>query len=397
MLLLVILCVAIGIAGYRQGLRIETPVAEVSRVSVPAGWKSAPIEGRDKGARDRRDKRDRLKSLLAQPEASRQASLEAWSIIRGMTMGEVNEALADARSQPDAGQSDLQIMMLYFRWAQLDPEAAIEASLADRNPGFEAAVMNAALTAWMKRDPEAAYRFAVNNKDLAEAAPIMLARLLVGGDMSTALEKADQLGGDLRKRVIKEFATAGGSDEASRRAFLEELVRHGTEQERTDAASALVLRWSENDPGAALTATGELEAASKSQSSEIFRRWMQRDPSAAMVWSVEHPGVLDDAARVTQYERLTARDPAKAAEALVILETQPGFMEEAVKKLQVSYDREGWTPYGNDSKRQALTTKALRTHFQRWQELDPMAASAWKETLPARLRENLTAASNEDP
>ena len=397
MLLLVLLCVAVGTAGYWKGLRIETPVSEVLQTSAPAAGKSPPAQGRDKEVRDGRDKRERLKSLLAQPEVSRQASLEAWSIIRGMTMDEVEEALANARSQPDAGQSELQTMMLYFRWAQLDPEAAIHASMTDRNPGFEAAVMDAALTAWMKRDPEAAYRFAVDNKDLSEVAPMMLARLLVGGGMTTALEKADQLGGELRKRVLKEFATAAGSDEESRRAFLDGLARHGTEQERVYAASALVLRWSESDPGAALTATGELEAASKSQSSDIFRRWMQRDPSAAIVWSVEHPGVLADATRVTAYQRLTSDNPEQAAVALAVLEKEPGFLASAVKRLQSTYDREGWSPYGNDTRLLAVTTTALRTHFQRWQELDPAAASAWKETLPTRLQANLTAGSNEGP
>lgn len=345
---------------------------------------------REAESKTRLPAREQLKELLKQPESSRKVQMESWAIIRSLPADQVAAAVAEARADPDAQSATMQSVMLHFRWAQLDPERALESALAEPREHSRGSMVSAALGAWMRQDPEAAFRFAQSNPALAKDAENMMARVLAKGDLKTALEKSVAISPAMREKTIGLLAAAAARSEEGRQEFLGQMTEHGSEKEREQAAQVVWSKWSVDDPAAALAAVEGMKGDRDKMMAEVFQRWNNGDPAAALVWSMDHPGALDASSRVKSYLHLNRRLPAEAAEILPQLEKEPGFLEATVKDLQSRYNKGGWEPFGPDVDGLKRTQASLRQHFQRWNELDPQAASAWRESLPADLQDNLT-------
>ncbi len=396
-LLLLLACVALWIVGYRAGSQDQAPGA----ANTPGNPGSAGTRRERDEAPPGIDAAERLKELLHAPQDSRTALNQSWNIICGLSANEIEDAVGWIVQNPREPSAMAHIAMLYFRWAQLDPEAAL-ASAQHLPPELSSPlVIDSALTAWMSRDPEAAFRHAEASPEIPDKGSHrkMMAQLLINEGLS-ALEKASSYGNEVRKMTIQALAvTANDSDEA-RQAFLDEVARQGSETEQTEARQALIQQWAALDPRVAMESLEQIGAPEEEHPKHresIFQRWVREDPAAALSWSAEHPGDLPLAERAESYSRWAARLPGQALETLPLLEREPGFLEATVKRLQAAYNREGWTPYGSDPQRHAGNRAALLSHFTRWSEQSPAEARLWLESLPTDLRLNLTHPVDENP
>lgn len=393
--LLACLFAAIWGIGYHSGRGKEESLPE-----LPA----SAARGTPQREKPDRSGVDRLKDLLSAPESSQRVQMESWKIVRAMTRDEVLIALANTRADPDAGSATMQAATLYFRWAQLDPEAAMASAREHPDESSRRSMVQSALTAWMASDPETAFRHAEASPELLENLQhrTMMARLLAGEGMASALERAGRLGGDMRQRTIGALTSTVGGSESQRQDFLAGLARWGSPEEQAEGRRLVLRQLSINDPRSALGMLSG-DPGDASARADVFRTWVRDDPAAALAWSATNPGTVSPADQAASYVRLLTRSSSlsrlagKAESSIPLMEQVPGLLEASVKQLHSDCLNEGWNPYGQDSNQLARERAELRRHFTRWSEVSPDDARAWRESLPPDLQANLDAtAADED-
>ncbi len=290
--------------------------------------------------------------------------------------------------------------MLHFRWAQLDPEAALESAKAYPDERSRHAVCRAALTAWMNHDPEAAFRWADASDTAPPGAHLMMARLLANLPPVEALKKASSYGEDVREFTLRRLASDMSRTAEDRAAFLAELERAGG-NERETGELALLQSWGLAEPAAALDHLSELPPAAGNEQvrARILSEWARRDPATAFARLADRPDELPPDQRTGLYLRWLGKAEDDLAAPLDLFEKQPaGFHESVMKRLLIEAANEGWSPSGTSSLLARQDLAALRSHFSRWSTSAPQEAESWLKSLEPDLRESvLSGNSNENP
>lgn len=382
---------AAGVAafiGYRNGF------AASGVRTIPETPRSA-ADRRERSIPNRTDRKESLRLLLKSPLNSRTRG-ELWSIVRGYSIGEIREALQEISTVPDSETIRWQKAMLYQRWGQVDPVAAIESATTLPEEGVRQTMKMSALTAWMKQDPDAAYRWAEKSAEFKRQEPSrMMANLLSGLTPAMALEKAKSYGAEVHKATLLKLAGDLSTTPEDRAEFLAELARSGSsDEEKAVSLGTFAETWGRGDPLAALGAMDELalDDGRKQQARDrITKDWAEKDPSAALAWLVAKENAQPLKSQVDAYIRWAAREQESALNQLNQLEQQsPPLREGVMNSLVGSSIRGGWTPWGESNQAKNAGMTKLKSHYTHWSGLAPEQAAAWLANQEPALQKKIT-------
>ncbi len=345
------------------------------------------------------DRLNEIRHTAGRTVLSPKEHAECWSIIRGFSVQDVEACLVEIPIKlPRVANSQL-MGMLFFRWAQLDPLAAVEAA---SGPAFQAegttrgGYSNRAsvLAAWAAKDPEAVLRWAA-------ASDIPFVKYQAGKAAGKVMGVQDPEGGVDKAMAILPDSDAGlvvalaqGSKTSEeRRELLARLsslpdpkaldyylnflawnpIQQGSQAspeviEDVDRASIPPekvakfrdsvldsLRSQYPAAGIELMQQSAPETSKKDQQFTYFQ-WALNYPEEATVWAVEQ-GRSDLAANLVQ---------SSAANLM----------------------RSGWMPETEETS--SSFVKGVVGQFHVWRKLEPEAANAWLQTMPSDIRNYLS-------
>lgn len=388
--LVVLIAAAAAFFGHRTGFSTAMEERTATQTAPSA------VDRRPRPHPDRVDPKESLRLLLGRPGNSRTRG-EAWAIIRQLSIGEIQDALHQVSTFPESDATRLQNAMLYQRWAQIDPVAAMEAVTAlPKEEGEREIMMTCAFVAWMKQDPDAAYQWGGKSPEFEQLEPSrMMANLLSGLTPAMALEKADSYGAEVHKATLLKLARDLSTTPEDRAEFLAELARSGrNDEEKAASLGAFVETWGRGDPLAALGAMDgfALDDGTKQQSrNRITRDWAERDPTAALAWLAAAENAQPLKSQVDAYTRWAAREPESALNQLDQLERQsPKLREGIMDSLVGSHTRGGWTPWGESAQAKNSDLMKLKAHYTHWSERAPGQAAAWLANQDSALQGKIT-------
>ncbi|MES2921228.1 MAG: hypothetical protein V4819_06770 [Verrucomicrobiota bacterium] len=377
-------CVA-GFIGYHRGFEtaLEKPMVGGTEVS---GGK------RDEHRGTRPDKMNRLRSLRVRSDRSHAAMIESWRIVRDFSADEIRQALADLPPNHDENTTGgLLTAMLYYRWAEIDPQAALESTIQRDDA---TTVFGAAMTAWMNRDPEAAYRWAKSKPELAGKATLytrIVARALSNDTPAGTLDKVSTEDDAIRRAVSNVLAGKMSATPEGRAAFLAELAKRGPDH-LTTGKNQLLSAWGRDDPKGALEGMTGLgldpfEAAVKREA--ILSSWARLDPALALAWMAGKPDAMPLEKRTQIFTTWANEDPAAAFEHFDTLGSEPGFGEAVMAKLLLAHGHATLNPSAGSGPWIERNRSNLQTCYRRWVAQAPAAAAIWQDGLDPDLRKEL--------
>jgi len=366
-----------AVLGYWRGME------EASGEAVAENDGPPNRQTRERRGEVRQDPMNRLEGLRGR-WVSHAVKMESWAIIRGFTVSQIKEALEDVRPNGMTSAEIEQVKMLFYRWAQIDPVAALEAAAAPPHESHSAAI--AALAAWMKDDPDAAFHWAEAQPQRHLYHHGMMAKHLASGDRRRALESAASYEEEMSRHVITELARRVGGSAEDRAEFLDLIANHDPGL-LAAAKEALVSSRSEHEPEAALDeiagAISDPVAADQARG-QILISWSHEDPAEALAWMKVNPNPLSIRARVRIYGQWTMRAPEAALEGFASLAEEPGFGEAALNQLLVEHLRS--KPLEDAGQPPNFRGRQLHPWFQAWNAANPGSAAAWMDSLDHSLR-----------
>lgn len=392
--IVIIVSAAVVLAGWMGYNRAYTAAVTADGMDKS----SSTNERRSRPAGSRSDKMEDLRQLLKRPVNSR-TSAEEWTIISGFSIRQIKDSLKTLSSGDQSEAVRNQAAMLYFCWGQIDPLQALEAA---KRAGKKGDGMNQMIhAAWMKQDPEAAYHHALSSPETSRYAHSMMAKLLSSLPMNEALEKATSYGPEVRRIVLSSLGGTMAGTAGEREAFLAALARSGSDTADSSAVSNSFARtWGAVDPAAALAGLKDLpmdDGTRERTRNQITRYWTEKDPAAVITWmtSADNPQPL--ANQVEVYRNWAEKATDEAVKQFDALSRQsPGFRDEVMKSLVISYYQGGWIPFGRSERTDGEMFSRLKNHYDQWTTSDPADASTWLESLEPALQERLTSSDHHE-
>lgn len=342
---------------------------------------------------------------LARKRLSERGSAAAWEIISGYSLDQVKRALAEPDRTGDPETLLDQRSMLYFRWAALDPLAAMT-DAAGKEPSAGNSYLYACQS-WFRNDPDAAYRWGISDEGKqkfslsSQYATRFMESLLSRMPLEKALEKATSLGMDRDgiSRVWQGVATDQGTTPEDRKNFLAklpELEKRGIK--RAALIGPLVWSWQGVDAADAVRGIGSLglsEVDEKKMIDDAVETWTRSKPEEALAWTL-HPAnerPMDE--KVMAYTNLEAASPEESARRFSSLSSTPGLQQAVLDSSLRSYYQMGVVPYGDGFSMDHSPLKQLTENYQRWHAASPEEASRWLENTSSIVRKKLTPSSQQ--
>ncbi|RYG31901.1 MAG: hypothetical protein EON93_12165 [Burkholderiales bacterium] len=318
---------------------------------------------------------------------------QCWEIVRGFTAEAVQAFLAEI---PDGLKRPVNyglVNMLFFRWAQVDPEAAMQVAMQPPYAeGREAKLIVA--TAWIERDMEGALKWVKANGDdtLKRFIESTAGQMMAKQDPEGALARAKTESGDTLRGVLFTLGRQMGGSTESRRKYFEMLASVDDENLRRQSLYQLMWHYVEGDRETALTAVEELEESGllpdqlETFRSEVLRTTMHDRPEDQLEVLMNPEKNAQPEAQINAYGAWAARKPEEAIE----WATQHGkvdFISTIVKRQSYDAIRSGWQP-GDPNRFQSPS--GLRLQIDAWKQQQPNEADAWLQTLPTNVRDHFT-------
>ncbi|WP_035601715.1 hypothetical protein [Haloferula sp. BvORR071] len=317
---------------------------------------------------------------------------ECWSIIRGFTLEDVQAGLAEIPAITDRtvrgnNANHILIGMLYYRWTQLDPEAAVQAVIKPENNSFLPPVA----AAWAAKDPEAALRWAATT-DSEYAQNVFgraAGRMLFTQDPEHALIKATTDFPKALPGVIE--ALVERSDTAdSRRAVIEQL-KALQDPEALDYYMRLFYNrlhyyQSPESLRALLSEIDEsgLPPEKLAEAKRNIEGSLRLDaPEEELPAILKAGSTSPEKEQSSAYKTWATAKPEQAA-AWAIANNRTDLVAETVKSQAMIQLRAGWQPAKRETGN--LWVDVLSPHVEAWQAQDPEAAAAWLKTMPLDVR-----------
>ena len=268
--------------------------------------------------------------------------------------------------------------IIYVRYAEVDPEAAVERILAAGTS--EQSLLQQVFRAWAKYDLDAA-------RQQAETLPPIHRRaagaavLSVGEDLGAAQQEEIAATFGLRRQLeqMRAAETIGANPADAWRRTL----AAPPSQQRESRLLHIAARWAERDPERALTAVGELPRTARRQDLQrnLMTRWTMTDRDAARRWLQAQPasdthwmtaGFAGGLAQSAPHEALDftlglpADERREAVQAVVDVwaDADPRAAAEALAAL------------GDHT----VVTGLAENLMQKWAHVDPVAAVQWIAT-----------------
>ncbi|WP_367873943.1 hypothetical protein [Luteolibacter sp. Populi] len=379
-LLLVTACT--GWLGYRAGIGPDQAEAMWAARDRPAATRQGLSKGGDR-ASARKSATALLQDFKARDPGCNNplVQLEGWESVRAFTAEQCLEGLKVTGEEMDPTSRTPWAGMLYFRWAELDPDAAMERAL--RLPeGHNHDFAQSVLSAWFKNDPEAAYRWCKSEPKRAErlSGSNMMGAMLLSEPSQSAMAKATLLDKMTRYRVFGDAGTLAGRDTPeARQAFLQSLGKYGDE-DRQLALKALLRSWGASEAREVLERWDEFgyhdPNPSFPEKDSILRRWGSREPEQALAWTEEIPQAAGQPQQLDIYKRWVDSDPEAAARWLEGRDNAGEYAALLVKQFH-SATLKGTVSRSATQQVRQSREEAQRRHYQLWARQQPQAAAEW--------------------
>lgn len=366
-------------SGYRAerrtvdaGARKSTVRTMVKRLTTPAAERAGL------------DRLESLRLAIGAGYPSRREVAEMWAIIRAFSADEVHAALEAFPEAGGSSGSQTLLNMLHYRWAQLEPEAAVQAALAAGDKVDYSRFM-AILSVWAERDPDAAVAWArQSGSSYAEHhfATRFQAKRWVAEDPATALDRARAEFPMAVPNVCSELvAKLSGTPESRKQLYA--LLGDGTSggpEHHAMQQFARKLAWPGSPTQEAILAE-MAEAGFPKMLVDAYRNSSQplafREPREQL----EDPALMGQG-RQHLYGRWALNEPDKAL-AWAEARGDAGLVAAAVAQQADQLLETAWSP-GREE--QSPWGASLHKQFTVWHRMDPQAADTWLAAMPADVK-----------
>jgi hypothetical protein len=318
--------------------------------------------------------------------------IEAWNHVKGLSLAQVKEALAitGEKAAPD-NWANL-ATLLFHRWGELDPEEAMRhvRQLGDAEAqNFGPSI----LVAWMKNDPESAYRWSLADRKFAESIgfDFMLPSTLMSESAASAMEKAKLLGEGISSSVAMKLAQAMSGDAKSRAEFLS-AISNLDKKPRQDAIGIMIRVWSSRAPEELLKGWNDLPIDGEQQKpllNDVLKLWGKREPAKAAEWMTVHPEMADLGQVQGGYKSWLENDAATAERWLLGRSDAGAFAANIVKQMHSESlnDTMGLNWSGLSQKE---IQRNRQTHYRIWAQANPDEAARWLESIGPEAAKSFT-------
>ncbi|WP_035601418.1 hypothetical protein [Haloferula sp. BvORR071] len=380
-------------AGYRAECRVmdsagNKPItlqSVVRRVTAP------------KARTQQIDKLNELRHRAGHSQPSPDETAAAWKIIRAMSAEDVKAYLEEIPMEPRRRVNEALISMLFFRWGQLDPEAAAE--MAGQPAYNNLYTIAFVATAWADHDPEGAMRLADKSGRgfVQQTVGNAVGKMLVQQDPATALERAiAEFPATAVNGVAKALADRPGETEESRRATLLRLAGlTNNGQALTYYVRALASRVATN-PELSQSLLAEIDRSGLPEErlaeikNDLKYSFYRHEPPVKIT---EVDSSLPEARQNATYSSWSINEPDKAI-AWAAQNGRADLVENAVKQQSMSLLRTNWQP-GVRDERGSPYVKGVIQQYEAWRKLDAAAAETWLKTMPSDMRKHLSSSPND--
>jgi hypothetical protein len=341
------------------------------------------------------DKLNELRHAAGRTHPTPREIAEFWEIIRAFSIKDVKAYLAEIPPPPSHPVNHLLLQMLFYRWAQMDPEAAATEAMQSAYDQGSHAILSV-VTAWTARDPEGALRWAAA---LPYARPKLIfgnaaGKMLVAQDPEHALERATkELPWAIDTVLDALVGRAAGETAEFGEKLISQMAALRGPAELDNCLGRLVFSVAETDPEKARLLVDAAEKAGASEDKiRVIRDRLTRhekpwDFSEAMDASFGTGSRMSEETQHSIYSSWVERDTNK----VVAWATEAGrsdLIAEGVKKQSVALLRSAWHPATGSSG--GHYSKSVLTQYDAWQKLDAPAAEAWLQTMPMDIRTHLS-------
>lgn len=322
--------------------------------------------------------RDIIREFPKSPENA--THFEAWDQIRGFSLKQVMEGLQIAGDPLQEDPPNMVACMLLARWAELEPEAALQSLAASKSNNKQGLVLSL-IGAWVQRDPDGATRWAQAHPEEIEISRIhrMRAATLLEKPVAAALAEARGMPDEVRRHVVSILARSMlESDEDRARCFkLLEAMEDGDRSHAAATMAETMTRRSAREGLDLLETLPMSEEAREKARSRAVQAYTTQKPAEALVWLESQPklGSIQDRGKA-----LNSWSGQDAAAAEVWLDRQPNAAPILAAALDVG-KLTLLSGHAHESVR-ANQGKSMRSYFTRWQNLDAEAAARWLENVP---------------
>ena len=318
--------------------------------------------------------------------------IEAWNHVKGLSLAQVKEALAITGEKAAFANWDNLATLLFHRWGELDPEEAMRhvrqlGNAETQNYG------SSILVAWMKNDPEGAYRWSVGDRKFAESIQFarMLPSTLMSESAASAMEKSKLLGDAVSRAVAMNLAQAMGGDARSRAEFLAAISSLDNKPGQ-DAIGTMIRVWSSQAPDELLKGWNGLPVDGELQKpllNDILALWGNREPAKAVEWMTAHPEMAELGQVQRVYRTWLVNDAATAERWLQGRSDSGAFAADIVKQMHsealndtMGINWSGLSQEDLDNNRQS--------HYRIWAQAKPDEAALWLESIGPEAAKSFT-------
>lgn len=318
--------------------------------------------------------------------------IEAWNHVKNLSLAQVKEALATTGEKAAFANWNNLATQLFHRWGELDPEEAMRhvRQLGDaeaQNFG------HAILVAWMKSDPEGAYRWSLGDRKFAES--IQFNRMLPGTLMSesaaSAMEKSKLMGDGAPLAVAMTLAQTMADDAASRADFLSAIA--GIDgKTRQDVIGTMINTWSWHAPEEVLEQWDRLPISGEQQKPLLettLKLWGKREPAKAVEWMTAHPEKADLGQVQRIYRTWLEKDAATAGRWLEGRGDPGAFAADIVKQMHSeSLNNTMGINWSGLSQEEIQSNR--QNHYRIWARAKPDEAALWLESIGPEAAKSFT-------
>lgn len=393
---LALVAVTLGVASW-LGYRAECRSLDTARQPDSSAHSTArPVLA----TRTRAESIDRLNALrhvAGRWRLTPREEAQCWEIIRGFSVDEVQAYLAEIPEKLHLPANYVVTGMLFYRWGQMDPEAAMKEAL--KPPYSEAPYSQSVVVAWMGRDLDGILRWAKANDSEATQYNVGSAagRLLALQNPETALARATAECPSAVDNVLLTLALQMNGSEESRRKFFGLLASREDPRQRRRCLGRLASTLASAGRHVPLEVVAELEASgAPSDQVDFFRQEVERhavfqNPQETLEQMSLSGSDLPRDRQLATYGIVVGNHPEEAV-AWAVNHGKVDFIAETVKKQATQRIVGGWQPGGEG---RSAWERSTLNQFNAWREHEPAAAETWLQTLPSEIRDYFNAPSHD--
>lgn len=388
-LLLPVIAGAAGWGGYSLGTAKRPPVEAPPSISESESSSKRPLAARDMEL----VLKTRDLPVPADLFDYRPEYLECWRVIRDFSTDQVKSALSQIGDVAARPSTPAVRRMLYFRWGQLDPVAAMAVAQDLQNADTEVyGPSQACLTAWLRKDPETAYRWSTDPKNKAGNIAYMAAPAFLTDDAPKVLARVAALSEPLPGVVANELAKTESHDPGKREAFLKMLSAIGSPDQIKEGRASVYNYWAEVNPREAIdaaTASGENPTDTRRFQQAVLTRWSNNQPAAALDWMIAHPDAIPLKKQLWTYDSWLRRKPTEAERWIDENPVSSEFHGGIIRILFERFLPPFKSTFSEKNADVSETLRALKTHYRRWKSAYPQEAEQWLTPINSDIRRKL--------